>query len=459
MRPIITELPYARNALLSLFSPFAAQPWAMLLHSADSEHPHRFDIMVAEPAVTLVTRGDSTLISRTDRCSHHHDDPFWLVQQELDRAGLMASPDEDVPFQGGALGLFGYDLARRCEQIPSLAEADIGLPDMAIGIYRWAVIADRLHPRLKLVSYDDPAPLLARLQAGQIPPPAPFYLTGRWQANISRERYGEKFRQIQQYLQAGECYQVCLSQRFSAPCCGDAWQAFTHLLGSNRAPFSAFLRFDDGAVLSFSPERFLKVDRQQIETRPIKGTLARHADAHLDRLQAATLAASAKDRAENLMIVDLLRNDIGRIAEAGSVRVPELFAIEAFPAVWHMVSTVTGVLPADRRAIDVLRACFPGGSITGAPKIQAMILLDQLEPQRRNAWCGSIGYLSACGRMDTNIAIRTLTVFGEKLYCQAGGGIVADSQEEQEYQETLAKVAGLMGPLERFNAEFRCCQR
>ncbi|MGT3086600.1 aminodeoxychorismate synthase component I, partial [Salmonella enterica] len=208
---------------------------------------------------------------------------------------------------------------------------------------------------------------------------------------------------------------------------------FVQLNRANRAPFSAFIRLEDGAILSLSPERFIQLEDQHIQTRPIKGTLPRLDDPDADRQQADKLANSPKDRAENLMIVDLMRNDIGRVAVPGSVKVPELFVVEPFPAVHHLVSTITARLPESLHAADLLHAAFPGGSITGAPKVRAMEIIDELEPQRRNAWCGSIGYLSFCGNMDTSITIRTLTATNGQIYCSAGGGIVADSQEDAEY--------------------------
>lgn len=209
-----------------------------------------------------------------------------------------------------------------------------------------------------------------------------------------------------------------------------------------------FLRLPDSVILSLSPERFIKLERQRIETRPIKGTLPRLADPNADRLQGEKLAQSPKDRSENLMIVDLLRNDIGRVATPGSVEVPELFMVEPFPAVHHLVSTITASLKPGLTACDLLRACFPGGSITGAPKVRSMEIIEALEPQRRNAWCGSIGYLSVCGRMDTSITIRTLIAERGTLYCAAGGGIVADSDEAAEYQETFDKVNRILPCLE-----------
>ncbi|HCU2192219.1 TPA: aminodeoxychorismate synthase component I, partial [Klebsiella variicola] len=269
-----------------------------------------------------------------------------------------------------------------------------------------------------------------------------------WQSNMSRQQYGEKFRQVQAYLHSGDCYQVNLAQRFQARYVGDEWQAFRQLNTANRAPFSAFIRLEEGAILSLSPERFIQLRQGEIQTRPIKGTLPRLDSPQEDARQAEKLANSPKDRAENLMIVDLMRNDIGRVAVPGSVRVPELFVVEPFPAVHHLVSTITARLPATLHASDLLRAAFPGGSITGAPKVRAMEIIDELEPQRRNAWCGSIGYLSYCGNMDTSITIRTLTAWQGQLYCSAGGGIVADSEEDAEYQETFDKVNRILHQLE-----------
>ncbi len=454
-QPYLTALPYQRDSLMGMFAPLASRPWAALLHSGHAEHQDsRFDIMVADPVTTLVTRGMDTLITHEGTLRHSAEDPFALVQQQVDGLGIHPQPHDDLPFLGGALGLFGYDLGRRIEVLPADAHADLELADMAIGIYTWAVIADHRLQRLTLVSYSDPGPLLARLMtADPFAARRPFRLTSPWQANMSRAEYAEKFRRIQQYLRAGKCYQVCLAQRFSAACSGDEWQAFRYLLERNGAPFSAFLRLPEQAVISLSPERFLQVRHRRIQTRPIKGTLPRLAEPAADRMQAQKLAVSAKDRAENLMIVDLLRNDIGRIALPGSVQVPELFKIEKFPAVYHMVSTITAELPADRSPCELLRACFPGGSIAGAPKVQAMIFIDQLEPQRRNAWCGSIGYLSLCCTLDSNIAIRTLLSERGRIHCWAGGGIVADSEEAAEYQETLDKVAKILPLLSALNAD------
>ncbi len=440
--PQCLTLPWREDAACHYFAPLNALPWAMLLHSGHADHPDsRFDILTADPIATLVTRARQTVITHgEDAPQISLADPLALLRGVLEQQGLRPAQQPDLPFSGGALGLFGYDLGRRFEKLPVLAASDIAIPDMATGIYDWALIVDHHRQRVTLVSHSDPAARLRWLEAQHYTPSAPFRLTSPWQSNMSREEYGHKFRQIQAWIRSGDCYQVNLAQRFSADYQGDEWQAFCALNNDNRAPFSAFIRTEEGAILSLSPERFIHLAEGRIQTRPIKGTLPRLADPREDALQAKRLQASPKDRAENLMIVDLLRNDIGRVAEPGSVRVPELFAVEPFPAVHHLVSTITAELPASLHATDLLRAAFPGGSITGAPKIRAMEIIEALEPQRRNAWCGSIGYLSFCGRMDTSITIRTLTASGGKIYGSAGGGIVADSEEEAEYQETFAKV-------------------
>lgn len=436
--PTVITLPWRSDAAEFWFARLSHLPFAMLLHSGYAAHPYsRFDILVADPVKTLTTDD----LSPTD-------DPLMQLQQEISALKLSATPNPDLPFQGGALGLFGYDLGRRFETLPNHAKEDIPLPDMAVGLYDWALIVDHHRQVVSLVSHSDVNARLAWLEAQKPAPADAFSLTSDWRSNMSRQEYAEKFARVQAYLQSGDCYQVNLAQRFQATYQGDEWQAFTRLNASNRAPFSAFIRLEHGAILSLSPERFIHLADGTIQTRPIKGTLPRLADPVADRLQAEKLAASPKDRAENLMIVDLMRNDIGRVAEPGSVRVPELFVVEPFPAVHHLVSTVIARLPQARTACDLLRAAFPGGSITGAPKVRAMEIIDELEPHRRNAWCGSIGYVSLCGTMDTSITIRTLTACNGNLYCSAGGGIVADSQVEAEYQETFDKVNRILKQLE-----------
>lgn len=290
-----------------------------------------------------------------------------------------------------------------------------------------------------------------------------FHLTSSWQSNMDKASYIEKFNKVQSYLLSGDCYQINLAQRFSAQYQGDEFEAYLALKSANKAPFSAFIRLNNAAILSVSPERFLQLSQGKVQSKPIKGTMPRSDNKVQDAKNAEILRHSSKDNAENLMIVDLLRNDISKSCQAGSVKVPKLFDIESFPAVHHLVSTVEGTLASDKHATDLLRGAFPGGSITGAPKIRAMEIIEELEPHRRSVYCGSIGYLSNCGTMDTSITIRTLicqpsklpsntSIHDEKMiHCWAGGGLVADSTAESEYQETFDKVNCILPVLSKLN--------
>lgn len=441
-----------------LFAYFANQPWAFWLDSCDSSHEDcQFDIMVFDPSITLTTQANSTKIDHFNdqgeliKSEYNTDDPLALVEQY--QQGVFAKktlPISELPFIGGALGYFAYDLGRQFEMMPDIAKRDIDLPDMAVGIYQQAIIYDHKTQQFHLICPTDKQQALTtkitQLIKIELPTTSTFKITKAWQSNINKSAYDQKFKQVQEYLLSGDCYQINLAQRFKAQYKGDEFQAYLALRAANNAPFSAFMRFDDAAILSISPERFLQVSKQnKVQAKPIKGTRPRSLDKQQDQAYADELKNATKDQAENLMIVDLLRNDISKACIAGSVKVPKLFAIESFPAVHHLVSTVEGQLSDNKHPIDLLRGAFPGGSITGAPKVRAMEIIEQLEPHKRSIYCGSIGYISACGRMDTSITIRTLvcqqTEQKEKnIFCWAGGGLVADSQVDDEYQETFDKV-------------------
>ncbi|MDD1794962.1 aminodeoxychorismate synthase component I [Enterovibrio makurazakiensis] len=441
-------LEYSPSALTSLFSRIEHLPWAMLLQSAAQSHPdNRFDILVADPIATLChENGINQIRHRDGRTSASETDPFEELHALQTSLLPTLKPIEPWPFLGGALGYFSYDLGRQVEVLPSLAVKDIDIPDLAIGIYDWAVIADHQEKQLVVIQPQGDQ-RLAWLDSHHAHEKANFKLEGPWQANMTPQSYTEKFDRVQAYLQSGDCYQINLAQRFEAPYHGSEWEAYQRLARINGAPFSGFMRMDDCALLSVSPERFLQLHGQQIETKPIKGTRPRNDDPKRDAENIRCLQHAEKDRAENLMIVDLLRNDIGRVASPGSVNVPKLFDIETFPAVHHMVSTVTGTLSEDSHATDLLRACFPGGSITGAPKVRAMEIIEELEPHRRSIYCGSMGYISRCGTMDTSITIRTLVCHKQRVYAWAGGGVVADSEAASEYQETLDKLSKILPTL------------
>jgi para-aminobenzoate synthetase component 1 len=259
---------------------------------------------------------------------------------------------------------------------------------------------------------------------------------------------------VRDYLYSGDCYQINLAQKFTATASGDALGAYLKLRKLSRAPYSAFMNLPGLQVLCNSPEQFVRVTGDQVETRPIKGTRPRSAANETDNLLAYELSQHHKDRAENLMIVDLLRNDLGKVCKTGSVSAPRLFEVESFANVHHLVSTVQGRLAPGRSAIDVLQACFPGGSITGAPKLRAMQIIDELEPDQRGLYCGAIGYIGFDGNMDTNIAIRTMVHCGGEIACWAGGGIVADSTADSEYQETLDKASVMIEVMRQFGGRY-----
>ncbi|WP_409375230.1 aminodeoxychorismate synthase component I [Thalassotalea aquiviva] len=436
-----------------VFSIWANDTWAFWLDSNQSEHVDcRYDIMVFNPTVTIKTQASSTQVYWPDTGVKKvsTQDPLALVKALLEQEFAQTEEDPEIPFCGGAVGYFSYDLGRHFERLPATSVADITLPDMAVGIYRHAIVYDRTLKSYTLFSHDNnldhlTAQIKQQLETNQALIEQrisnnPFALSSDWQANMSASQYAEKFAQVQQYLLSGDCYQINLAQRFSAHYQGDEYSAYLTLREANKAPFSAFMRIEEGSILSLSPERFLQLKQQKVQTKPIKGTKPRSENPKFDQEHAIALQNSPKDRAENLMIVDLLRNDISKVCRAGTVNVPSLFAIESFPAVHHLVSTVEGMLAQPYDATDLLRGAFPGGSITGAPKIRAMEIIEELEPHRRSVYCGSIGYISACGKMDTSITIRTLICEHDRIHCWAGGGLVADSQVDSEYQETFDKV-------------------
>ena len=457
----ISPLPYLADSA-ELFEAIADEPWAVFL---DSGRPHstagRMDILAARPHATLVTRGGMTEIRRSGSsplgdASLSPADPFELLRRALAADG-RATP---LPFAGGAIGYFSYDLARRIERLPVRALDAEGIPEMAVGIYDWAVVVDHEAQRSWLVSAGRDPRAAADWDAlltlfSEPPPPASrqaFQVTGPVTCNLDAAAYRRAFARIQRYIAAGDCYQVNLARRFAAPVAGDHWSGYRALRRLNPAPYSAYLNHPAARILSSSPERFLEVRRGRVETRPIKGTRPRAAAPEADATLARELRESAKDRAENLMIVDLLRNDLGKVCAPGSVAVPGLFEMESFATVHHLVSTVTGRLAEGLDAVALLRAAFPGGSITGAPKLRSMEIIEELEPHRRGVYCGAIGWLGFNGDMDTSIAIRTLVSSEGRLRFWAGGGIVADSTWEAEYRECLDKASAPLRLLEEHGA-------
>ena len=452
--PSVKEIPYVTDTTL----------WFMRLKDwrhpvwLDSGRPlsqyGRYDILAAEPDCRLETWDTQTRIYQTDSRYHTSDEnPFALIERH--RPSPLAAIAE-LPFVSGAIGYFGYDLGRRTNPMTHNKPRDLQLPDMWLGFYAWALIQDHQRQRAFLVARPD-YPLEQLGERLDLPTSKKnlkqFLKSSKKSFNISSferdmkvDYYLSSLAQIQDYIHCGDCYQVNFAQRFSANCTGDPFTAYLKLRQILPSPFSGYIPLTQGTVMSFSPERFIQLQQGRAEAKPIKGTIARGETTQKDRQAALKLQASAKNRAENLMIVDLLRNDLSK--NCHRIEVPQLCELQSFANVHHLVSTVTGQLNSGASDLDLLAGCFPGGSITGAPKIRAMEIIDELEPCRRSVYCGSLGYLSADGGMDTSIAIRTLACDRGHIHCWGGGGIVADSDPQEEYRESLAKVALLMNSLE-----------
>ena len=453
----IVRLEYPTDSV-AMFERVRDLPWPVLLESSKDYLPWaRYDIITADPITRIASDGARTKIESAAATRYSDLDPLEVVRQEL---GEQAEPIENLPFVGGALGYVAYDYGRRHERVGSGAQADIDIPDVAMGIYDWAVVVDHLDRTCWLASHGRHARtlenwklLVARFSGDVVSSAenARFGASGEIESNLPEDAYAEAFRAVKAHITAGDCYQINLTQRFSAAAIGDPWDAYNRLREISPAPYAAYLEYPFAQIASSSPEQFLSVRGGHARTKPIKGTRPRSSVPLQDSQRARELHLSTKDRAENVMIVDLLRNDFGRCCAAGSVRVTRLLAVESFANVHHLVSTVEGVLREDCGPLDLLIACFPGGSITGAPKIRSMQIIESLEPHRRSIYCGSVGYIGYDAQMDSNIAIRTLLMTGGKVYAWAGGGIVADSQLQQEYQESFDKATAMLQVLNGAN--------
>ncbi|MBB6523225.1 aminodeoxychorismate synthase component I [Pseudoteredinibacter isoporae] len=450
------DLPYFPDSA-ELFKRISGLNDAVWLDSCcHGERSGRYDIMSALPLRKLIHENGTSFICEEGDKREFHGDFFELLDQQIQ--SLPSECANNHIFCGGLIGYISYDFGM---QLPfnkvTASPNKLPLADAQLGLYSWALVQDHhsqrswcLGPDIGPEQHTIIADIVARCQC----PPQPEtleegYRCDPFRAQINAEEYAQKIDRIQDYIQAGDCYQVNFAQKFSAHFQGSALSAYLKLRQALPSPFSAFMQLDKGAILSHSPERFIRVQGDQVETKPIKGTIPRGHDSESDRQLARELQGSEKDRAENLMIVDLLRNDLSRNCKLGSVRVPELFALESYPNVHHLVSTITGSLTDDASALELLRDSFPGGSITGAPKKRAMEIIAELEQDARSVYCGSMVYISANGNMDSSITIRTLVDDGEgQVHCWGGGGITADSNSHSEYQESLTKVMKLLTTLE-----------
>jgi para-aminobenzoate synthetase component 1 len=493
----------------------AGLPYRLFLDSAArSARLGRYSFLMADPIAVVRKRCGDT------------GDPLLEIRRLL--APHAAAPIAGLPpFQGGAAGYLAYDWGRALERLPAPRYEDLSIPDVVLGVYDWVLAWDHTTSSAWLISTGLPetagtsraaraaeraaavqqrlarspeSPGHASEEAGAggarperlgvgpqavindfesrsrtvLGTPAPSYsVSGGWwdstlalRSTFTHAGYVEAVSRIREYIYAGDIFQTNVSQRFEAPLREAPWALYRRLRLSNPAPFAAFFEFPEATVLSASPERFLRADEHgQVETRPIKGTRPRGLGPEHDAALGQALIESDKDRAENLMIVDLMRNDLSRVCAPGSLRVPELFAREQYATVHHLVSTVVGALASGFDALDLLRAAFPPGSITGAPKVRAMEIIAELEAAQRGVYCGAIGYWSLTGALDMSVAIRTALAFGDRVYFGAGGAVVADSDPEQEYRETLDKARGMIdvlaapatpSPLSMINAPWSC---
>ncbi len=436
---MIERIPYPES-VPDLFEKIADLPWPVFLDSAGLG---RYDILSASPFLTLVSKGGTTEISDGHSSLFSDEDPFSILRKHLHRLDKKTA----LPLCGGAIGFFGYDLGLAQSGI-ACKKADSNFPDLAFGLYDWSIVVDHQLRQACIASTGDiPEDLLERL-AREGRKKEPFRLSGPIESVPDFEAYAKAFSRIKDYIASGDCYQVNLARRFSAPFEGDPWTLYREIRKKSPAPYSAYLSNPHCSILSASPELFLKVEEGRVETKPIKGTRPRSSDPMEDELLAQSLLTSEKDRAENLMIVDLLRNDLGKACEAGTVRVEKLFDVEHFASVHHLVSTVSGRLCKGEDALSLLKGAFPGGSITGAPKIRAMEIINELEPFRRGPYCGSIARIGFDGNMDSSIMIRTLAASKNSICLWAGGGIVHDSVLTEEYMEIDHKAGMLLSCME-----------
>ncbi|MBI2241149.1 MAG: aminodeoxychorismate synthase component I [Magnetospirillum gryphiswaldense] len=434
MARTVLELPAADP--VAVFAPLADDPLAVLLDSAAQGDPRsRYSYIAADPVDVLVGDGSSPFPRLTARLAARHH----------------AAIDGLPPFQGGFAGWLSYDIGRHLERLPPPRPAQPRFPDCVLGEFNAVAAFDHQSGQAWVIGEDNAARHLRdRLMAAPALPPIKWRPGAQARPDLPRPQYQARVAQVVDYIRAGDVFQANLAQRFTATA-PDGLSPFTLYRRMRQlapGPFSAFVVGGGCALAAVSPERFLSVNSHgQVETRPIKGTRPRHSDPARDRELAVELAASAKDRAENLMILDLMRNDLSRVCAVGSVLAPQRMALESFPAIHHLVSVVTGQLRPDQDAVDLLQAAFPPGSITGAPKIRAMEIIAQLETAPRGPYCGAYGWIGDDGAMDLAVAIRVAAWRDRQVAIHAGGGITADSDPAAEYDETLVKAGPILRAL------------
>lgn len=440
-----------------LFKELQNSPYSFFLDSViGREKLGRFSFLGCEPFLVFKSKRDSVSLSwNNGRVEKLRSNPFLALKEQFRRFTVSPSTEGEcgIPFMCGGVGYFGYDMKDFIEKLPDVSRDDLYLPDCVVCFYDTVLAFDHLKGKsylagveFKGIRTDAKLKLKAALSSKNSNTAREcFAKTGvPLRSNFTRADYMKTVKKAKEYIKKGDIYQVNLSQRFEADLKSEPYELYLRLRDASPAPFASYLNFEDAIIISSSPERFLMKAGSYIETRPIKGTSPRSGDPLADELNEISLKESYKDRAEHIMIVDLERNDLGRICEYGSVKPTEFIILERYSTVFHLVSTVSGKLKEGVDPVDCLTAAFPGGSITGAPKVRSMEVIEDLEPVKRGLYTGAIGYISFDGNMDTSIVIRTIVVKGDKLYFSVGGGIVADSDPESEYAETIDKAKGIM---------------
>lgn len=453
---MLQEIPYDNP--LKIFSKFTNENGAIFLDSAQLRKDcGRYSFIAVDPFLTLESKNG--LIKLDGEILF--GDPLDVLAQQLQKFS-QTNIDGLPPFQGGAAGFLSYDLGRHLENLPQPKIDDMLFPDMALGFYDLVIGFDELEKRAWIFSNGFPELDIDKreLRASQrlscllnqinhahelLPIDSCVLNEKNIQSNFTSEKYQKAVNQVIEYILEGDIFEANISQRFRVelPENFSTFNLYQKLRSLNPAPFSAYLNLAETIIVSASPERFLLLENNKVETRPIKGTRPRGKNSQEDELLAKELITSEKDHAENVMIVDLMRNDLSRVCEDHSVKVPQLCGLESYPTVHHLVSIITAKLKQNITAVDLLRATFPGGSITGAPKIRSMEIIAEIEENARGPYCGSIGYFGFNGNMDTSITIRTFAIKNNIATFQAGGAIVADSDPLAEYEETLAKARAL----------------
>lgn len=449
---MIKEIKTKLNSF-EIFTIFRDEKDSFILDSAmDKEKLGRYSFISSNPFKTL-------------KYKNTEENPLDYLQEELNKYKVINNTH--LPFIGGAVGYLSYDLGNYIEKLPRKAKDDLNVYDLYFGLYNYVIVVDHFEEKTYIATPDidlEEEKIIINNVERQILDAEKKGIDSicyeekevepiKLKSNFTKREFEESVQKVKDYIRSGDIYQANLTQRFNGETTLSSYELYRDLRRISPAPFGAYLNFDNFNILSNSPERFIKCIDKKVETRPIKGTRPRGKTKEEDLRLQEELRNSEKDRAELLMIVDLERNDIGKISKIGSVKVPELFVIEPYANVNHLVSTVVGNLKEDKDSVDVIKATFPGGSITGAPKIRSMEIIDELEPTQRNVYTGSIGYIGFNGDMDLNIAIRTIVKKEKQVYFQVGGGMTWGSNPSEEYQETLDKAKSIMKALRGYYEE------